>query len=117
MNLPMDTDTQTPDSPPLAAVTGSAFERVIAALLTPTVETMRLAGISRLTVEGNSVLLQMTTGEVIGLLPIGDARLTLGTFIAWSAQELGEQNVRRLLDMMEPNDQTLPTPEQDSAFY
>jgi hypothetical protein len=45
----------------------ATHHRVIAALLTPTIEAMRQAGISRLGIERDkSILLQMDDGEVIG---------------------------------------------------
>lgn len=45
----------------------SDLERVIAALLTPTIEAMRQAGIARIGIERDkSILLQMDSAEVIG---------------------------------------------------
>ena len=41
---------------------------------------------------------------------------TLGTLIAWSVVELGEQNTQRLLDMLSPdNDPGVASAPQDSA--
>jgi hypothetical protein len=43
---------------------------------------------------------------------------TLGTLIAWSVLELGEQNTQRLLDMMSPENANVDLPDtaaQDSA--
>lgn len=104
----MPTKSQKPKVTPAAAgcradASCSAWERVIAALLTPTVETMRLAGISRLTIEGGSVLLQMQDGKIIGPLRVGDQRRVLGTLISWCGREIGGLSAIALLDMMEPN--------------
>lgn len=39
-------------------------EKLLVALLTPTIETMRRAGIARMSVSGTDVVLQLDTGEV-----------------------------------------------------
>lgn len=72
-------------------------EKLIAALLAPTIETMRRAGIARMSIDGPAVVLQLTTGEVTTLEVKDPVRETVGTLIAWSSLQIGDSGVDILL--------------------
>lgn len=57
---------------PSSAATCSSLRRILAANFRPTVEMMRLAGISRLQVDKEWLLVQMDDGSVIGPMTIPD---------------------------------------------
>lgn len=78
-------------------MTNETQEKLIAALLAPTIETMRLAGIQIMTIGGDHVVLQMNTGEVVTTTIKDPVRETVGTLIAWSSLQIGESGVDLLL--------------------
>lgn len=75
-------------------------EKLIVALLAPTIETMRRAGIARLAIDGSAVTLQLTTGEVTTLEVKDPVRQTVGTLVAWSVRDLGQANADTLIKML-----------------
>lgn len=77
-----------------------AIDTMLAALLAPTVETMRRAGISRLSIDGKTVTLQLTTGHVTTLEIKDPVKETVGTLIAWSVRDLGQANADTLIKML-----------------
>lgn len=75
-------------------------EKLIAALLAPTIETMRRAGIARLAIDGHTVTLQATTGEATSLVIKDPVRETVETLVAWSVCDLGQANADTLIKML-----------------
>jgi len=75
-------------------------KNMVIALMTPTVETMRKAGISRMTIAVPNVVIQMQDGEVIDFEVKDPVKDTLETLIAWSANELGHKNATDLIERL-----------------
>lgn len=75
-------------------------EKLIIALIAPTADVMRRAGIARMAIDGDNITLQLTSGEVETLRIGNPVRDTLGTHIAWSADQLGHDNAKTLINML-----------------
>jgi hypothetical protein len=77
-----------------------SIDKMIVALLAPTVETMRRAGIARLAIDGHTVTLQLTTGAVMTQVIKDPVKETVGTLVAWSVRDLGQANADTLIKML-----------------
>ena len=77
-----------------------AIDKMLGALLAPTVETMRRAGISRLGIDGKTVTLLLTDGHVTTLEIEDPVKKTVGTLVAWSVRDLGQANADTLIKML-----------------